>query len=241
MSCPFARTEMLIGKSGLEKLSMSRVAVFGLGGVGSYAAEALARAGVGSLYLVDYDTVALSNINRQLHAMHDTVGRSKTDVMVERLRGINPNITVETRQERFSPSVASIMLNNSFDFVIDAIDDVDNKVALMIECVRRRIRIVSAMGAGNKLDPTKFRVDSIWNTSVCPLARVVRKKLRIAGIDEDIPVVYSVAKPVSHKLSPDPGEKAVPGSISYVPPVAGFFLAGYVVDKLLDLGVFSNR
>ncbi len=241
MSSLFTRTEMLIGKSRLEKLTLSRVAVFGLGGVGSYAAEALARAGVGSLYLVDHDTVALSNINRQLHALYDTVGRSKTGVMEERLRSINPNIIVETRQEKFSPGVASSMLDHNLDFVVDAIDDVENKVALLVECARRRIRIVSAMGAGNNLDPTKFRIDSIWNTSVCPLARVVRKKLRIAGINEDIPVVYSVAKPVSHEFSPVPGERAVPGSISYVPPVAGFFLAGYVVDKLLDLGVFSDR
>lgn len=240
MSSIFERTELLIGQEGLAKLSASKVAIFGLGGVGSYTAEALARASIGSLFLVDHDTVSTSNINRQLHALSHTVGLPKTAIMAERLQGINPTLNLETRQQRFTPDAAEEMLDNrQLNFVVDAIDDVDNKIALLVHCVRRQIPVISAMGAGNKLDPTSFRVDSIWNTTVCPLARTVRKKLRAAGIQENIPVVYSTASPISVPNS-RVGNHPVPGSISYVPPVAGLCMAGYVVDKLLGLGVFNN-
>lgn len=234
----FERTELLIGKEGLVKLAAARVAVFGLGGVGSFAAEALARAGVGFLMLVDHDTVAPSNINRQLHALTSTVGRAKTELMAERLQSINPDLQLATRQQKFTPEAAVEMLDDrSLSFVVDAIDDVDNKVALLVHCVGRQLPVVSAMGAGNKLDPTSFRVDSIWRTSVCPLARAVRRKLRAAGIKKHIPVVYSTAGPIPLRIHAE-GERPVPGSISYVPPVAGLIMAGFVVDKILELGVF---
>ncbi|WP_347487704.1 tRNA threonylcarbamoyladenosine dehydratase [Desulfoscipio sp. XC116] len=193
----FARTELLIGSTGLEKLAVCKVAIFGLGGVGSFTAEALARSGVGALLLVDHDTVDITNINRQLHAMSGTVGLAKTKVMEERLRQINPALQLQTRQQRFTPDLASDMLDNrALDFVVDAIDDVDNKAALIAGCVERNLPVISAMGAGNKLDPTSFKIDSIWKTSVCPLARVMRKKMRAAGITADVPVVYSTARPV---------------------------------------------
>ena len=236
----FSRSEYLIGSSGLEKLSGCTVAVFGLGGVGSYAAEALARTGVGSLIIVDYDTVDITNINRQLHALSSTVGQPKTDLMASRLREINPELDVRALQLKFSPETApEIFDGNNVDFIIDAIDDVENKVALIKESVNRELAIVSAMGAGNKFDPTSFKVSSIWKTSVCPLARVMRKKLRSAGIDIDLPVVYSTECPRPNPAS-NTGEKLVPGSISFVPPVAGFILAAYVVDKLLSLDIFSD-
>ena len=240
MSSIFERTELLIGREGLTKLAASKVAIFGLGGVGSFTAEALARAGIGSLLLVDHDTVSTSNINRQLHALSHTVGLPKAAIMAERLQGINPALKLDARQRKFTPDVAEELLDQQqLNFVVDAIDDVDNKIALLVHCVRRQIPVISAMGAGNKLDPTSFRVDSIWNTTVCPLARTVRKKLRAAGIQENIPVVYSTASPIPVPNS-RAGDRPVPGSISYVPSVAGLCMAGYVVDKLLQLGVFNN-
>lgn len=230
----FARTAMLIGGTGLEKLAACKVAIFGLGGVGSFTAEALARTGVGALLLVDHDIVDVTNINRQLHALTGTVGLPKTSIMEERLRQINPALQVQTRQQRFTPDLAAGMLDNQdLDFVVDAIDDVDNKAALIAGCVGRNLPIISAMGAANKLDPTSFKVDSIWKTSVCPLARVMRKKLRAAGITADVPVVYSTAPPRSGTTG------GVPGSIAFVPPVAGLIMAAFVIDKLLALGVFS--
>ncbi|TYO95095.1 tRNA threonylcarbamoyladenosine dehydratase [Desulfallas thermosapovorans] len=230
----FDRTAMLIGNSGLEKLAACKVAIFGLGGVGSFTAEALARSGVGALLLVDHDIVDVTNINRQLHALTGTVGLPKTRIMEERLRQINPTLRVQARQQRFTPDSAAGMLDNQdLDFVVDAIDDVDNKAALIAGCVGRNLPIISAMGAANKLDPISFKVDSIWKTSVCPLARVMRKKLRAAGVTADVPVVYSTAPP-------RPGATGgAPGSIAFVPPVAGLIMAAYVTDKLLALGVFS--
>ncbi|WP_027363491.1 tRNA threonylcarbamoyladenosine dehydratase [Desulfotruncus alcoholivorax] len=237
----FRRCEYLIGRSGLEKLSVSTVAIFGLGGVGSYAAEALARAGVGNLIIVDYDTVDITNINRQLHALNSTVGQPKTGLMALRLREINPGLVVDALQLKFSPETAAEIFNGkNIDFIIDAIDDVENKAALIRESVNRGVPIVSAMGAGNKLDPTSFKVSSIWKTTVCPLARVMRKKLKAAGVNADIPVVYSMECPRPTAVA-NTGEKQVPGSISFVPPVAGFILAAYVVDKLLSLDIFSDR
>lgn len=239
----FDRTEMLIGRVGLEKLIASKVAIFGLGGVGSYAAEALVRAGVGTVFLVDHDIVDVTNINRQLHALSGTVGKYKTQLMKTRLQEINPALNVETEQQKFTPEVASLMLDDrGVDFVVDAIDDVDNKVALIAGCLERKLAIVSAMGAGNKLDPTSFKVDSIWETSVCPLARVIRKKLRYAKITADVPVVYSTALPIDCGVNNSlPNSSGAPGSISYVPSVAGLVMAGFVTDRLLELGVFSVK
>lgn len=239
----FARTELLIGPAGLQKLQSSGVVVFGLGGVGSFAAEALARSGLGYLFLVDYDIVDNTNINRQLHALTCTVGQAKTRLMAERLGCINPALKIETRQERFTADIATTMLEGrQIDFVVDAIDDVENKVALIAACVERKLPLISSMGAGNLLDPTGFKIDSIWKTSVCPLARVMRKKLRAAGIDHDIPVVYSASPPLPRqKNSAGAGDTRVPtGSISFVPPVAGFLMAGFVVNSLLKQGAFCT-
>ena len=236
----FRRSEFLIGAAGLEKLSRSTVAVFGLGGVGSYATEALARAGLGALVIVDYDIVDITNINRQLHALKSTLGRPKTELMTLRLQEINPVLNIRALQLKFSPETAAEIFDGSnIDFIIDAIDDVENKVALIAESVSRGLSIVSAMGAGNKLNPTAFKVASIWKTNVCPLARVMRKKLRAAGINNDIPVVYSTECPRPTAIL-NQGEKQVPGSISFVPPVAGLILAAFVVDKLLSLDIFTD-
>jgi tRNA A37 threonylcarbamoyladenosine dehydratase len=234
---------MLIGRAGLEKLAAGKVAIFGLGGVGSFAAEALCRAGVGHFLLVDHDVVDITNINRQLHALTGTVGEPKTGLMAGRLQQINPAVTVQARQQKFTPDKAAEMLDGrQLNFVVDAIDDVENKAALIVACVRRNLPVISAMGAGNKLDPTSFKVDSIWNTSVCPLARVMRKKLRDAGISTQVPVVYSTARPMCPATGNTPaGGRGVPGSVSYVPPVAGLIMAGYVIDRLLGLGVFSKE
>lgn len=238
----FARTALLIGSTGLAKLAASKVAIFGLGGVGSFTAEALARSGMGALLLVDYDNIDITNINRQLHAVSETVGRPKTLVMKERLCQINPALRVQARQLKFTPEQAAALLDNQdLNFVVDAIDDVDNKVSLIAGCVSRNMPVISAMGAGNKLDPTSFRIASIWKTSVCPLARVMRKKLRAAGITADVPVVYSTARPLSPAVADrEAYSTATPGSIAFVPPVAGLIMAAYVTDKLLGLDVFSG-
>lgn len=236
----FARTSLLIGSTGLAKLAAAKVAVFGLGGVGSATAEALARCGLGTLVLVDYDKIDITNINRQLHAVDATVGRPKTLVMEERLRRINPALQVHSRQLKFTPEQAAGLLDNQeLDFVVDAIDDVVNKTALIAGCVGRNLPVISAMGAGNKLDPTSFKVASIWKTSVCPLARVMRKKLRAAGITSDVPVVYSTARPLREFVADGGAYPATtPGSIAFVPPVAGLIMAAFVTDKLLGLDVF---
>ncbi|HHW44535.1 MAG TPA: tRNA threonylcarbamoyladenosine dehydratase [Desulfotomaculum sp.] len=229
----FARTELLIGQEGLEVLQNSRVMVFGLGGVGSYAAEALARAGVGNLVLIDCDCVAPSNINRQIHALLSTLGKPKALLMAERTRQINPRLVVEARVERYTPGDGERFLSDTPDYVVDAIDDGQAKVDLLAGCVCRGIPVVSAMGAGNKLDPTAFRVADIAETAVCPLARVVRRRLRERGIHTGVKVVFSTEPPLpSRGTAPDNG-RTVPGSISFVPPVAGFILAGVVVRDLL--------
>ncbi len=236
----FARTALLVGNAGLEKLASYKVAVVGLGGVGSFTAEALARSGVGALLLVDHDNIDITNINRQLHALSGTVGRPKTQVMEERLRQINPVLLVQTRQQKFTLDRASALLDNQdLDFVVDAIDDVDNKAALITWCVRHGLPVISAMGAGNKLDPTSFKISSIWKTTVCPLARVMRKKLRVAGVTDDVPVVYSTATPINiTAVNNGQHSTVVSGSIAFVPPVAGLIMAAFVTDKLLGLDVF---
>ncbi len=243
MSGIFTRTEMMIGRACLQKLAGCRVAVVGLGGVGSFAAEALARAGIGSLVLVDYDHIEISNINRQLHALHSTVGKPKARVMMDRLRDINPALAVQAYDTKFCPATAGELLDGSgrLDYVIDAIDDVTNKVTLITCCLARNLPVISVMGTGNRLDPTSFKVGNIWNTSTCPLARAVRKKLRAAGINGNVPVVFSADPPgtaAGHR--PAGRTRAAPGSISFVPPVAGLLAAGYVIDNLLNLGVFSG-
>ncbi len=222
------RSERLLGAEGMEKLKSSRVAVFGLGGVGSYAAEALARAGVGALDLIDADRIALSNLNRQLYALRSTVGRYKTEVAKERIADIAPDCAVRVFSVFFSEENKGDFPFASYDYVIDCIDSVASKVALAEAAAEAGVPLIASMGTGNKLDPTGFRVADIEKTSVCPLARVMRRELKARGI-RHLKVVYSEEVPA--KTAPD-GEKPTPASVPFVPPVAGFILAGEVIKAL---------
>lgn len=231
------RTALMIGEPGIKALKNSRVAVFGVGGVGSYAVEALARAGVGSLVLVDFDVVDVSNINRQLQALHSTVGRVKVDVMAERLKLINPAIDVTPIQHFYAPENGDEILNqlgSPLDYVVDAIDTVTNKLDLIKRCVQGDIPLVASMGAGNKIDPTTFKVDDISKTSVCPLARVMRRELKKEGIYKGVKVVYSTEpaiKPTTTLTSQY--RKRISGTISFVPAAVGLIIASVVVQELL--------
>ena len=192
----FSRTAFLLGEEGVEKLKKSRVAIFGIGGVGGYVAEALARSGVGALDLIDKDVVSVSNINRQIIALHSTVGRKKTEVMAERIKDINPEIQVTVHDVFYLPETASEFDFSKYDYVVDAIDTVSGKLALVEQAYQAKTPIISSMGAGNKLDPTAFEVADISKTSVCPLARVMRRELKKRGI-EHLKVVYSKEEPKS--------------------------------------------
>lgn len=228
----FSRTAMLIGEDAVKRLSNARVAVFGVGGVGSFAVEALVRGGVGHFFLVDSDTVALSNINRQLHATTETVGMYKTVLMKERILAINPAAQAETRELFCTPENTAGLLGGSFDYIVDAIDTVSAKLALVEAAFSKRIPIISAMGAGNKLDPTRFEVSDIYKTSVCPLCRVMRRELK----KRDIPalkVVYSKEEPVVLERQEEVNGRHIPGSISFVPSVMGLILAGEVIKDLI--------
>ncbi|HBT47342.1 MAG TPA: tRNA cyclic N6-threonylcarbamoyladenosine(37) synthase TcdA [Peptococcaceae bacterium] len=228
-----ARTELLIGVEGLDKLSRARVAVIGLGGVGSFAAEALARAGVGYLELVDYDYIVPSNINRQLHALHSTVGQPKVLVMARRLQDINPRLMVVPRQERYTPDTGRLFVRPDLDYLVDAIDTVQDKADLLARAYNSGIRIVSSMGAGNRLDPTALEVADISATRGCPLARAVRRHLRRRGIQGGIKVVYSREALRKNSGGASQGRRP-PGSISFVPSVVGLILASIVVRELLE-------
>ncbi|WP_066637793.1 tRNA threonylcarbamoyladenosine dehydratase [Desulfolucanica intricata] len=238
----FSRTEFLIGAQGLKTLSNSKVAVFGVGGVGSFAVEALARAGIGSLFLMDFDVVDITNINRQLHALNDTIGEAKVDLMFERVKKINPKIQLSVVKDFYSAEQGEKFFREPFDYVIDAIDYIPGKLDLIIRCLKNDIRIISAMGAGNKLDPTRFRVADISETSVCPLARIIRRELRKAGFEKGLKVVFSTEVPIKPQYissAADSGDisgkcvKQVPGSISFVPSVMGLIIAGTVINDLL--------
>ena len=191
----FSRTEMLIGREGLEKLRNSKVAIFGIGGVGSFVTEGLVRSGVRKFVLVDYDTICESNINRQIHANYKTIGEYKVDVMKDRILEINPNVNVEIYKEFYSPSVEKQMLDTSISYIVDAIDNVTAKIELIINAGKLGIPIISCMGTGNKLDPTRFEVADIYKTEMCPLAKVMRKKLREKGVKK-LKVVYSKEEPI---------------------------------------------
>ncbi len=229
----FEREAMLLGDDAIEKLARSRVALFGVGGVGSYAAEALARSGVGNILLVDNDTVSLSNINRQLCALHSTVGRYKADVVAERLLDINPRLKVTVRKEFLLPENAHTFDWSSFDYVIDAIDTVSGKLAIAEGCTAAKTPMISCMGTGNKLDPTAFRVTDISKTNTCPLARVMRRELRARGITH-LPVIYSVEEAMTPKrIAEGDNGKRVPASIAFVPSVAGLMAASEAVKSIL--------
>lgn len=236
-----AREGMLLGREGVERLENAAVAVFGLGGVGSYTAEALARAGVGSLLLVDGDVVSDTNRNRQLVALTSTVGRPKAEVMAERVRDINPACRVEARTLFYLPGEdgAPGPLLSGLDYVADAVDTVTAKLSLAEECARRGVPLISAMGCGNKLDPTLFRVADIYETRVCPLCRIMRRELKARNISS-LKVVYSEEPPVTPENlfpegggeTPPEGRRALPGSLSFVPSVAGLILAGEIIRDI---------
>ncbi len=227
----FSRTEALLGQEALSRLASARVAVFGLGGVGGYAVEALARSGVGTLAIVDGDTVSVTNINRQLLALTETVGLKKTDVAEKRIHSINPDCRVLSYPVFFSEETASLFAPEDFDFVVDAIDDVPAKLLLIRLCHERGVRILSAMGAGNKLDPTAFLVDDISKTSVCPLARKMRTELRRMGILHT-KVVYSKEPPRAVALRED--GRRIPASCAFAPAAAGLLMAAEVVRALTE-------
>jgi len=243
----FSRSEMLIGAEALQTLKNSKVAVFGIGGVGAFAVEALTRAGLGSFVLIDDDVVCMTNLNRQLHATVETIGKPKVEVMKERVLGINPDAKVDIRQEFYTVNKGEKLLQDDFDYVIDAVDTVSAKIDLAVRCNQMGIPIMSSMGAGNKLDPTLFRVDDIYNTSMDPLAKVMRRELRKRGVGQ-LKVVYSTEPPLTPRVTAlelaressntistrgEGKRRSVPGSISFVPPVAGLIIAGEVVKDLI--------
>lgn len=234
----FSRTELLLGTDAMNKLAKARVAVFGLGGVGGYAVEALARSGVGTLDLFDYDTVSPSNINRQILATEDTIGRKKVDVMKERVLSIHPQAVVHAHDCFYMPDIAESFDLSVYDYIIDAIDTVTAKLELIVRADRLGVPVISCMGTGNKLDPTRLEVTDIYKTSVCPLAKVMRKELKSRGIRK-CKVVYSKEEPTTPLLSEElkreceaTGRRSIPGSVAFVPPVAGLILAGEVVRDL---------
>lgn len=233
----FSREELLIGKAGLEKLRQARVAVFGIGGVGSYVVEALARSGIGALDLFDSDTVALSNINRQLIALESTLGRPKVEAAKERVLQIDPACRVEARQLFFTPENAGDIDFSQYDYVADAIDTVTGKLELIRRCREAGVPVISCMGTGNKLDPTAFRVAPIEKTSVCPLARVMRRELKKRGVT-GVKAVYSTEESLAPAAAQEGDVKGTagrptPGSMAFVPSVAGLILAGEIVKDLL--------
>ena len=234
MITQFSRTELLLGSEAVAKLNKSRVAVFGIGGVGGYIAEALARAGVGELDLIDADVVSLSNINRQIIALHSTIGKSKVEVAAQRVKDINPNIKVNINKIFYLPENKQQFCFGGYNYIADAVDTVAAKISLAEEAVRAGVPIISAMGAGNKLDATAFRVADIAKTSVCPLAKVMRQELRKRGINH-LKVVYSEEKPLSPALSEEEtsGKRQTPGSVSFVPPVVGLIMAGEIIKDLV--------
>ena len=232
MNNEFEREAMLIGEPAMEKLSHARVALFGVGGVGSYAAEALARSGVGSILLVDNDTVSVSNINRQLCALRSTVGKFKVDVVAERLLDINPELKISIRKDFVLPENIDTFDFSEFDYVIDAIDTVSGKIAIVEGCAKAGTPMISCMGTGNKLDPLSFSVTDISKTNTCPLARVMRRELRTRGINH-LKVIYSLEESKTPIIQKNDGKRAVPASIAFVPSVAGLIAAGEAVKDII--------
>ncbi len=229
----FSREELLIGKNGIEKLQNSKVAIFGIGGVGSYVLEGLVRAGVKKFILVDNDVVSISNINRQIIATQKTIGKPKVEVAKERILEINPKAEIEIFQEFFMPE-SKEYFDETVDYVVDCIDTVTAKIELVMRANKLNIPIISSMGTGNKLDPTKFEVTDIYKTEVCPLAKVMRKELKVRGIKK-LKVVYSKEIPIKTNIECDRNDmkKQVPGSISFVPSVAGLIIAGEVIKDMI--------
>ena len=232
MSKQCSRTEVLIGKERVEKLQNSKVAIFGIGGVGSYVVEGLARAGIGSFILIDKDVVDETNINRQIIATKKTIGIPKVEVARQRILDINPNAKIEIREEFFLPESIDFF-DKKIDYVIDCVDTITAKIEIIVRAKKHNIPVISCMGTGNKLDPTKFEVEDIYKTSICPLAKVMRKELKQRGI-KNLKVVYSKEEPIKTNLFDEETNKQIPGSISFVPSVAGLIIAGEVVKELIS-------
>ena len=231
----FSRTELLIGKDGIKKLSRSRVAVFGIGGVGGYVVEALVRSGVGSIDLIDNDTVALTNLNRQIIATHSTIGKYKVDVAEERAKDINPEVNVKTYKTFFTPETSKEFDFTKYDYIVDAIDTVVGKLELIVQAKKAGIPVISSMGAGNKMHPEMFEVSDISKTSVCPLAKVIRQELKKRNIKK-VKVVYSKEIPIKPLSSDEKitGKKQIPGSNAFVPSAVGLIIAGEVIRDLIS-------
>ena len=240
-----SRTELLIGKEGLDKLKKSKVIVFGIGGVGSFTTEALVRSGIGNLVIVDNDDICLTNINRQIHATTKTLGSSKVETMKNRILDINPECNIEAKETYVDATNLNDLIGEDVDYVVDAIDTVTSKLAIIEYCKERGISVISSMGTGNKLDPTRFKVTDIYKTSVCPLAKVMRHELKKRGIKEckvlfsdEIPLkpYEEVAKELSKTVESVKSAKKrqTPGSIAFVPPVAGMIIAGEVVKDIIS-------
>ena len=245
-----SRIELLIGKEGLDKLKKSKVVVFGVGGVGSFTVEALARAGVGTLVLIDNDTVSISNLNRQIHANYNTVDKVKVDVMKERILSINKDCNVITHQTFVTPDNLKDFIDDDVDYVVDAIDTVTAKIAIAKYCYENDIKIISSMGTGNKFDPTQFKVSDVFKTKVCPLAKVMRRELKNRGVkklkvvySEELPVKPNVPEEVSEEkkeVSEDNGKvnivkRQTPGSMPFVPSVAGMIIGGEVIKDIIGM------
>lgn len=246
---PFSRTQLLLGQEGMDRLSSSTVAIFGVGGVGSYTAEALARSNVGKIILIDDDNICLTNINRQIHATTKTVGKDKVEVMKDRIKEINPKCIVETHKAFYNAETAETLISTDYDYVVDAIDTVSSKIDMAERCSNLGIKIISSMGAGNKLNPADFEVTDIYKTSVCPLAKVMRRELKKRRVKK-LKVVYSKEIPIKPSdtdsnscknscICPPGSERTcsarrtVPGSVSFVPSVVGLIIASEVVKDLI--------
>lgn len=238
----FSRTELLIGEEAIQKLQNSRVAVFGIGGVGGYVVEALARSGIGAIDLIDNDTVSLSNINRQLVATLQTIGKYKVDVAKEHIEDINPDVKVKTHKVFYTPENADLFNFSDYDYIVDAIDTVVGKIELVVNAKKCGTPIICSMGAGNKMHPEMFEIADISKTSVCPLAKVMRQELKKRRISK-VKVVYSKELPIKHGLSEEEkekfkneikGKRHIPGSNAFVPSVAGLIIAGEVIRNLIN-------
>ncbi|MDO5708243.1 MAG: tRNA threonylcarbamoyladenosine dehydratase [Andreesenia angusta] len=226
----FIRSAMLLGEDGIEILKNSNIMVFGIGGVGSFTVEALARTGVGKLSLVDYDQISISNLNRQIHSDINTIGEFKVDIMKERILNINPEMEVRAIREILVEENIDQLISEDIDYIVDAIDMVKSKISLIEYAKNKDIPIISAMGAGNKLNPTDLEIADIYNTTICPLARVIRRELRKRNI-KDLKVVYSKEKPLESKID---FHERVPGSVSFVPSVSGLIIASEVIKDLIE-------
>ena len=232
----FSRTELLVGKEGIDKIKKAKVAIFGIGGVGSFVTEGLVRAGVKKFVLIDNDKVCLTNLNRQIIATRKTIGQYKVDVMKERILEINPDAEVEIYKEFFMPGSNLNIIKKDLDYVVDCIDTVTAKIDIVVQCKNLNISIISAMGTGNKLDPSKLEITDIYKTNICPLAKVMRKELRKRNIDS-LKVIYSKEEPIKPYNIPgceSEHKKQTPGSVSFVPSVAGLTIAGEIIRNIIS-------